>query len=467
MTKKHIYLALLITILPLLFGSCKIKSYTRSDVPVDSLYRGSQSADTTSIASIPWNDFFKDPCLIALIDEGLDNSFDLQAAIQRISEAQAYYKQSRLAFFPDLNFRANAGLNRLSENTASGAPLQGNGVQNYEIGLGASWEIDIWGKLRHAKKAQYATLLQTEMAKNAVQTQLIADIATAYYDLVSLDKKMESINQTIEIRKKSVETIKALKVSSQTTELAVNQAEAQLYNALGYLPQLEQSIRITENYLSMIIGHAPRAILRQSDTFTQVNDSLLNTGVPAQLLENRPDVKAAEYALISAHENLNVARTQFFPSLTISGAGGFNSSVFENWFNLPGSIFANVLGGLTQPLFNKGKLTAQKKVMMARREQSVINFKKTVINGEREVSDALVTFRKTTERIAIQNNELDALNKSVASSLELLKYGYANYLEVLQAQERLLSTEQSIIDTYKQRAQSKINLYRSLGGGWE
>jgi NodT family efflux transporter outer membrane factor (OMF) lipoprotein len=431
------------------------------------LFRDVQPGDTVvSAATIAVTDFYNDPFLKKLITEALDSNLNVRIALNRLAQASQYVKQSDASLLPTLSLGVSGSLSNVSKygNTARPADPP---ITDLKLSASASWEADIWGKLRHARKAQVNNYLQQEATVNATRTQIVANVASAYYQLITLDRQKEVTLRNIESYTRYLETVKSLKNSAQVTEVAVLQAQAQLSAAQAYLPQIEASIASNENYLCTLLGKAPAAVPRSSDIdLTLFHNELLHTGLPAQLLAARPDVQAAEYALRSSHEAFNVSRAAMYPQLILSAGGGTEAKSIANWFNLPGSLFWNAVAGLTQPVFNGRTLKTAREIARLQEDASLLNFKQTLITAGNEVSTALSGIRFTTRQAGFQKEQVEALKKAYEYSQELLVNGYATYLEVLSAQNSVLSSELSLYSTYNSIVQQKITLYRALGGGW-
>ncbi|HPE83550.1 MAG TPA: efflux transporter outer membrane subunit, partial [Aequorivita sp.] len=351
----------------------------------------------------------------------------------------------------------------LSKNSQFGSFFNGS-IDQYELTGNLSWEADIWGKIRSTKRAGEASYLQSVAAHQAVKTQLVSAIATAYYQLLSLDAQLEVTNQTIANRESSVETIIALKDAGQVTQVAVDQNVAQYNSARALKVDLEAAIFKTENVLNLLLGK-PASTIARSSLSSQQLDAEMKLGVPTTLLSNRPDVMAAEYGLINAFEMTNVARSNFYPSLTISATGGLQSLELDKLLDA-NSLFATIVGGLTQPIFNQRKIKTQKEVADAQQEQALLNFKKTLLTAGNEVSNALRDYNAETEKFEYRQNEVQALRSAENNSEELLQNGYANYLDLLTARQSALSAELNVIDNKLNQLLSVVNLYEALGGGW-
>jgi multidrug efflux system outer membrane protein len=440
--------------------SCNLRqAFVRPAVKTDSLYRGVINPDTASIASISWMEMFKDRNLQALIREGINNNCDLKIAVARMKQAEANLLQSKAAFLPALSVEPQYTRQKT-------AAAQGVLPSNFfELSGNASWEIDLWGKLKGAKNAALASLLQSYAYRRAVQTQLVANIATDYFNLLAYDKELAITLQTAESYKNDVETNKALKQANRVNEASVAQSEANRYAAEVTIPDLRNNIQQTENAISVLVGRQPGPIERDSIDVQQA-DTLLKTGLPSQLLSNRPDVQEAEYKVRYYFEQINVARAYFYPSLTITAQGGWQSATIGSLFN-GASIFGNVTGGLLQPIFNQGLNKQRLQVAKAQYEEYVLTFQQTVLNAGQEVSNALYSYQSVQNKAAIRNLQLDALKRSVDYTRLLLKGGYVTYTDVLTSEQGYLAAQLSSVNDRLQQLTAIVSLYQSLGGGWK
>jgi multidrug efflux system outer membrane protein len=470
MIKKYITSGLVIGIFMLCFSACKVtKNYqTPKFAGTDSLYRDKIGAtDTTNLADLPYQDLFADPMLQNLIEEGLHQNLDLKSALERMNSAAAQLRLSKVAYLPSLNLDLSAADNKQSQAALNFPPGVNINTQTqlYKAQLSTSWEIDVWGKLGSAKKAALASFLQTDAAKRAVQTQLISDIATNYYLLLGLDKQLKITEETLQNRIKAVETIKALKVAAIVNGAAVVQSEANRYAAEVTIPDIKRNIRETENALDILLAKPGAAILRGSlDEQKAIVD--LKTGVPSQLLKNRPDIQQSEFAFETAFENTNLARTYFYPSLTLTANGGLSSLTIKNLFD--NSIFYSVVGGLTQPIFNKGLNKARLTSAKASQQVAYYAFQKTLLTAGTEVSNNLYAYQTAQEKQGFRRKQIDALIKAVDYTTELLKYSSAtNYTDVLTSEQALLAAQLNGVNDQLQKFQAIVNLYRALGGGWK
>lgn len=462
MHKKFLNYFLVFIIAGLFISSCAVtRPYESPQIVLDSLYRDVETADTNSIAKLKWNDIFHDEFLLDLISKGISNNLDLKSAYERINQSQAYFEQSGAAFLPALNANGGVSANRFS---ATQNPVKRNAMQ-YQLGLSANWELDIWGKLKSSRRAAFASLLQTESASRAIQTSIVAGIANYYYLLLALDKQLSITEETVKNWAITVETMKTLKESARVTEAAVVQSEAQRYAAEVTIPDLKQRIRETENALSILLGEEPSTVSR-GNLDSQAVSANISAGLPAQLLSYRPDVQQAEYNFRYYFEMTNVARTYFYPSLNITGSAGISALSLDNLFT--GRAFAGSIGaGLLQPILDRRGNITRLTVAESQQQEALYNFKSTLLDAGKEVSDALSSIEFASQKIAIRANQLNALGKSVEYSQELLQNGFATYIELITARQNLLQAELSKVNDKLQQLQSEVELYRALGGGWQ
>lgn len=456
----------LLLIVALTLQSCFVaQDYVRPELSeTEALYRTDNlSTDSVSIADISWKNLFTDKHLQSYIEEGLTNNMDVRIAIQQMEAAQAYAKQGKAGYLPTLNGSAKYTHQENSENSQFGTAFPS--LDSYELAANLSWEADIWGKIRSNKRATQAGYLQSIAGHQLVKTQLISSIANTYYNLLALDAQLEVTKQTIKTRESGVETIKALKEAGQVTQVAVDQNIAQYNSAKGLQVDIETAIFKTENTLSILLGK-PAQRFERSRLDIQKMDQNVVLGVPATLLRNRPDVMAAEYGLIKNFELTNVAKSSLYPSLTLNASGGLQSLELDKLFN-SSSLFATLIGGLTQPILNKRALKTQKEVAIANQETALLNFKKTLLVAGNEVSNALFSLESEIKKYEFRKKEVEALRTAEANSEELLKSGYANYLDLLTARQSALNAELNIIDSKLQQLVSIVDLYEALGGGWK
>ncbi len=481
MNEKYLRKENALFIMMLLLSACVTQKYQQPGMAVEGqLYRDTVSnnisvngdtssvTDTVSIAELPYSQLFSDTILQNLIAEGMRENLNLKVALQRINESFAGLQQSRAAFWPSLDAAANVTRSKQSVAAINLPPdLVGTfplTTMNYQLGLSTSWEADVWGKLKSARRAAFADWLQSDAAKRAVQTQLVANIASYYYQLLSLDQQLKITEQTLKNRIDDVETIKALKEAAIVTGAAVVQSEANRYAAEVLIPDLKRNIRETENALSTLLARAPGAVKRSS-LEEQIPYQNLQTGVSSLLMKNRPDIQQAEFAFRTAFENTNVARTYFYPQLTLTAQGGLSTLLIQNIFNM--SVFYNIVAGLTQPVFNKGLNKARMRIAEAQQKEAYYAYQQALLNAGEEVSNALYAYQASVEKQSSRIHQVFALEKAVDYTKQLLEYSSAtNYTDVLTSEQSLLSAQLLGVNDKLQQLQAVVELYRALGGGW-
>lgn len=448
-----------------LLSSCHIyKAYERPDtIETSGIYRDPvsdtgalQSADTTSMGNIPWKEIFRDPKLQALIEEGLANNVDMQAAVLRVEEAKTLLTSARLSFLPSINIAPQGTLTKMGSSDY---------VKAYTLPVAASWEVDLFGKLLNASRGQEAAYLQSRYSQQAVRSQLISGIANTYFTLLMLDRQVEITTETVDIYKENVRVMEAMKTAGMTTEAAVVQMKAVYHQVSSSLIDLKRQVREVENSLSVLLAKAPGTIERGRLEEQTVPDNLM-VGVPLQLLENRPDVKIAEMTLASAYYTTNRARAAFYPGLNITATAGWTNGSGITVSN-PGQFMFQALASLAQPIFNNGKLIANLKVSKAEEKIAQMNYQQTVLQAGKEVSDALHLYDATNRKLEQDKAQVEQLAKAVDYTKALFQSAQSTYLEILSAQQSLLSAQLTEVSDNVQRMQAVINLYSAVGGGRE
>lgn len=451
---KHI---LSIAASALLLSSCSIySSYKQTEIApltVDP-YQDTTYRDTIRVAP-QWNQVFTDVNLQTLLTKALTSNIDLQIASLSIEQSEALLRTARLAYLPSFMLAPEGGVMSLDKSKAS---------YSYNLPVNAQWEIDLFGKLRNSKEQTRSALLQTREYKKLLQTQVIAALANNYYTLVMLDKQLQITQECVANQKQNLDVIIAMKEAGMQTEAAVNQASANLYNVQASEKDIQKQIRIIENAISLLINETPERITRTD--FSQIK------GIPVQLndevavvsLSNRPDVRQAEYALRESFYGVNAARSAFYPSLTLGGTAGWTNSA-GGFISNPGQLLLSAIGSLTQPLFNKGINQANLKISKARYEQSKLQFHQTLLSAGVEVNDALVLCQNSQSKLIIRQKQVEANQRALDNSLELMKHSSNTYLDVLYAEITLLQSRLVSISDWFEGVQGKITLYKALGGG--
>nr|WP_199075295.1 efflux transporter outer membrane subunit [Pedobacter sp. ASV19] len=459
-------------LLVVFLSACKVSK----DIPAPKsatpeAFRGAAlTADTSSIGAVPLKQFIAEAELRKLIDTALLRNYDLQIAVKNIEASELLFKQSKLGNIPSLNLQITGSSNRPSDNSLNGLStsqfLGTSHIEDYNANLGLSWEADIWGKIRSQKQGAFATYLQSREAKKAVQTRLVANVAQGYYNLLMMDAQLQVAKKNLALNDSTLRIIHMQFDAGQVTSLAIQQAEAQQTVAAQLVPQLEQSVGVQENALRILTGQLPSAVERQASLDQIVVPESLSAGIPSDMVSRRPDVKTLELALAIANAKVGVTKASMYPSLSITASGGLNSFKASNWFNVPASLFGLVTGGITQPVFQRKELKTQFEVAKVEREKAVLQFRQSVLNAVGEVSDELIKQEKLKQQYTIASSRVQTLQKAVKNANLLFRNGMANYLEVITAQGNLLQSELDMATLKAARLNSMVELYRSLGGGW-
>ena len=445
----------------LLLSSCGIyTTYDRpSDINTDGLYgqdlnEEAVAVDTASIASLSWRELFTDSHLQTLIEHALQSNTDLLSAQQRIKEAEATLSSAKLAYLPSFMLTPQGGVSSFDKS---------KGSWTYTGIASASWEIDIFGKLTNAKRRSKALYLQSLEYEQAVSTSLIANVANRYYTLLMLDEQYRISEETAVNWRESVRTMRAMMAAGMTNEASVSQSEANCRQVEASLLDLKQQIKEVENSLSILLGEVPGGIERGHLAGQDFPEDL-TVGVPLQLLSRRPDVKSAELSLASAFYSTNAARSAFYPSITLSGTAGWTNSAGNMIIN-PGKLLLSAVGALTQPLFNKGLNIAQLKIAKAQQEEAKLAFQQALLNAGSEVNNALTQVQTARGKTELRTGQIISLENAVRSTQLLMQHGTSTYLEVLTAQQSLLSAQLTQVADRFDEIQGIINLYQALGGG--
>jgi multidrug efflux system outer membrane protein len=460
-----IYMVLLVLLSSCIAG----KNYERPTVELPQQWNNVAPSDT-SIAGVQWRQFFKDPVLLNLIDTALRSNYDLQLAMRRIDEADAYVKQTRANYMPVVTAQATASTSTPSKNSLNGKSLESfigqKHIEDYTLNLAASWEIDVWGKIKREKEAALASYLQSYDAARTVRTTLIANIASSYFNLLALDRQLDITRRNLMLSDTLVRMMSLQKAAGQVTQLAVEQTDVQRQTAAILVPELEQQIAIQENEIRILCGQLPSHIMRSADLDGITMPDSMSAGFPADIISHRPDVRAAEMALVAANANVGVAQASLYPSFIISGVGGLNAFQASHWFAMPASFFGTAAATVAQPILQHRQLKTNVEVAKVQREEAVIGFRQSVLNATGDVVNALVQIDKIKSEKQIASQQVDTLHKAIFNAQLLFKSGLADYLEVISTQSKLLIAELNLASVKRQELSAKVELYRALGGGW-
>ncbi len=443
----------------LVLSSCGIYSKYKpaEEVPED-LYGEVQAemADSASLGYMDWHEFFTDPHLQALIEKGLQNNTDYRSAQLRVKEAEATLLSAKLAFLPSFAFAPQGTVSSFDKSKAT---------QTYTLPITASWEIDIFGRMRNAKRQSQALLAQSRDYQQAVRTQLIAGIANTYYTLLMLDEQLRLSEETQETWKETVDAARALMNAGMYNEAGVSQMEATYYQVQTSVLDLKEQINKTENALSLLLAETPQNYERGTLENQQFTTDF-TIGIPVQMLTARPDVRSAERALEAAFYVTNGAWSSFYPNITLSGSAGWTNSAGAIIIN-PAKFVASAVGSLVQPLFQRGQLIGQLKIAKAQQEEASLAFQQALLNAGSEVNDALTAWQTSRDKKELLDKQVEALERTVKSTSLLMEHGNTNYLEVLTARQTLLNSQLTQTSNRFAEIQSLINLYQALGGGQE
>lgn len=455
--KQHIIITLAVS--SVMLSSCGIYSKYKPATEVPENLYGQETVvteDTVTLGSMNWREVFTDPQLQTLIEQGLQNNTDYLSAQLRVEEAEATLLSAKLAFLPSFAFSPQGTVSSFDSHKAT---------QTYSVPITAGWELDIFGKMRNAKKQAQALYAQSQDYRQAVRTQLIAGIANTYYTLLMLDAQLEISEQTASSWKETVNSTRALMNAGMADEAAVSQMEATYYSICTSVLDLKEQLNQVENSLALLLAETPHIIQRGKLEGQQLPEDF-SVGIPVHLLSNRPDVRVAERTLESAFYATNQARSAFYPSITLSGSAGWTNSAGAAITN-PGKFLASAVGSLTQPLFARGQLLGQLKITKAQQEEARLSFEQALLNAGTEVNDALVQYHTARDKAVYFEKQIESLQRAYKSTSLLMRHGTTTYLEVLTAQQGLLNAQLTQVANRFTEIQGVINLYQALGGGRE
>ncbi|MGZ4033967.1 MAG: TolC family protein [Bacteroidia bacterium] len=431
--------------------------------------------DSTNSADIKWKDFFSDKNLVALIDTALKNNLDVLTTLQDIEIAKNDVRFKKGLLFPTIGIGAGASLEKVGHYTSQGAgdasayitpgQVVPENLGNFSLGFQASWEADIWGKLRNGRKAAYSRYLGSIEGKNFVVTNLVSEVATTYYELLALDNQLAIIRQTIELQKNALELVKVQKEAAVVSELAVKQFEAQVLSSQSMEFDVLQNITENENKMNFLLGRYPQPVVRDTASFNQL-PMQIKSGIPSQLLKNRPDVKQAELELYATKCDVKAARAEFYPSLNITGGLGFEGFKPSYLFMTPQSLAYSIAGDLVAPLINRSAIKAEFNKSKAYQIEAMYSYQKTILNGYVEVSNELSSVNNLQKAYDQKSKEVEVLTQAIDISNDLFKSARANYFEVLMTQRDALESKLELIETKKEQFDAVTNIYQALGGGW-
>lgn len=468
---------IIVIVFCLVYAGCKVPAAIQVPALKNAPASYSNSSDTTNSADIKWKEFFNDTTLVALIDTALHNNPDVSITLQEIEIARNRMRARNGELYPAITAGGGIGIEKVGRYSSQGAgdasaeitpgKIVPENLTHFSLGFRASWEADIWGKLRSAKKAAFAKYLGSMEGRNFVITNLIAEVANSYYELLSLDNQLEIVRQSIQLQKNQLEIVKVQKEAAVVTELAVKQFEAQVLNSQGMEYDLLQKITENENKINFLLGRHPQNIVRDKTAFMIQLSTKVKEGIPSQLLKNRPDIKQAELELLAAKWDLKTARLAFYPSLEISATLGMQAFKPSFLYKMPESLIYSLAGDLAGPIINRNAIIAEYKTASAYQVEAMYEYQKAILNGYVEVTNELSSINNLQKMYSLKSKEVDALTTSIDIANDLFKSARANYLEVLTAQRDALSSKLELVEVKKQQFISITNVYKALGGGWK
>ncbi|SHM29899.1 efflux transporter outer membrane subunit [Flavobacterium chilense] len=455
----------------MILTSCVVgKKYSRTELNAPEKYREELTVTGDTILH-SWKTYYKDPLLVDLIEKALVKNNEVLITVKSMEQLDLSYKQAKLSLLPTLDFDAAATRSYLSKNSLNGSLsaqfTSKDYMDDYSANLRMSWEVDIWGKAAMQKRDAKAAYFAQKENLSALKTRIIVQVAQSYYNLLGLDEQLKIAQKNIELSDSTLQMMKLQYNSGSISSLAVNQTEAQKKTAELLVPLAKANIAVQENALQILCGEYPNTITRSGNLNVDEFAFEMPAGIPASLLSRRPDVKASEYAVMSATAKTGLAKATMYPTLSLSPSIGINSFEFDTWFNFPGSVTKNIAANLAQPIFQKKALRTAYEVAVLEQEKAVVQFKQSFITAVGEVSDAMSQLKYADERIKLSEEKASSLEKATSDASLLYKSGMANYLEVITAQNSALQNDLDVVAIKLEKLNAAINLYRALGGGVE
>ncbi|WP_118952830.1 TolC family protein [Taibaiella helva] len=475
---KRKYKLLGIACLSLAYTACKLPSLAekKESQAIPGSYGGNSTQDSSNTAAIRWRDYFTDPYLAALIDTALVNNQELNITLQEIDISRNEIRARKGEYLPFVGIKAGGGVDKVSRYTNIGAMEANTEIKpgkempeplpDYQISAVATWEIDIWQKLHNAKKAAVSRYLATVEGRNFVITSLVAEIANSYYELLALDNQQEILQQNIELQTNALRIVKLQKEATRVTELAVRKFEAEVLKTQSLQYGIKQRITETENRINFLLGRYPQPIARSKQDLNSLTPMQVHTGLPAQLLANRPDIKQAELQLAAAKLDVKVAKAQFYPSLGISASIGYRAFNPSYLLKTPESLLYSIAGDLVAPLVNRNAIKATYYNANAKQLQAIYQYERTILNAYVEVANQQAKIGNLEKSYDLKAKQVDALARSINISNDLFQSARADYMEVLMTQRDVLEARFELIETRMQQMNAVINIYQALGGGW-
>lgn len=476
MSNKYINKCVGIACLTLVLSGCGVPALVEktANSSVPESFVGSQ--DTTNTAQMKWKEFFTDPYLVSLIDTALNNNQEVNIMLQKIEISRNEVSAKTGEYLPSVSLGAGLGVDKVGRYTRNGAVEHNLEVDegeefpeplgDYMVGAFANWEVDIWRKLRTSKKSALTRYLASVEGRNFMVTNLIAEIANSYYELLALDTQLDIVNQNIQIQSNALEIVKYQKQAAKVTELAVKRFEAEVFNTRSLQFDIKQRIVETENKINFLVGRFPQSVLRSTADFNELVPATIQAGVPAQLLQNRPDVRQAELELEAAKLDIQVARANFYPSLGITGGIGLNAISPKHLISFPESMIFGLAGDLMAPLVNKKAIKAEYQNANAKQIQAIYEYERTILNAYIEVANQLSNISNLQQSYDLKEQQVSALTESISISNNLFRSARADYMEVLLTQRDALESRFELVETKVRQMNAVVHVYQALGGGW-
>tara|TARA_A100000171_G_C2139197_1_gene153209 strand:+ start:6700 stop:8133 length:1434 start_codon:yes stop_codon:yes gene_type:complete len=458
------------------FSACTAPELAQKVANTDVPDRYYSDQDTTNTANMKWREYFTDPYLASLIDTALSNNQELNITLQEIEIARNEVSAKKGEYLPSVNLRAGTGVDKVGRYTRNGALEANTDIEpgrefpeplgDFMVGAYATWEVDVWRKLRNSKKAALTRYLSSVDGKNFMVTNLIAEIANSYYELLALDNQLDIVKQNIVIQSDALKIVKLQKEAARVTELAVRKFEAEVYHTRSLQFDIQQRIIETENRINFLVGRYPQSVERDSKTLNDLIPEQIHSGIPSQLLANRPDIRQAELELEASKLDVQVARARFYPSVGISAGVGLQAFNPSFLLKAPESLLYSLAGDLMAPLINKNEIKATYNNANAKQIQAVFNYEKTILGAFVEVANQLSNIENLNQSYDLKAKEVDALSQSINISNDLFKSARADYMEVLMTQRDALESKFELVETKMQQMNAMVNIYKALGGGW-
>lgn len=477
MTHKTAYIYIALFALSLYATGCKLPVVASKTTNINPPQSYNTTNDTTNIGNLPWRDFFKDNLLSALIDTALAHNQEMNSMLQEINIAAYEVRARKGEYLPFVGINASSGADKVARYTNIGAMEANTEIKpgkempeplpNHLLAAQASWEVDIWHKLRNAKKSAVKKYLATIEGKNFFTTTLIAEIANSYYELLALDYQLQITENNIDLQRNALSVVKQQKEATRVTELGVKKFEAEVLKTQSKLYAIQQQITQTENHINFLLGRYPQPIARSKLNINSLINQYLPAGTPLQLLQNRPDIKKAEMELQAAKLDIQVAKANFYPSLRLSASLGYQAFSPAYLFSSPQSILYSLAGDIMSPLINRNAIKATYLSASARQLQALYHYQRTVLNAYIEVANQIAKINNLQKSYNLQSQQVQALTQSTTISAELFKSARADYMEVLMTQRDALESKYELIETQKQQLNTMVTIYQALGGGWQ